>query len=89
MRFLKVKYCLALANSGACVLILFIVLSKCWLKKISRKGDTQNLSRCHFLVDHTEFIQYQVIIRLLVLQKNKSVTDRLKSNGSPGCAVLA
>lgn len=83
MRFLKVKYCLELANSLACILILFTILAKCLLKKISRKEDTQNLSSRHFFVDHIEFIQYQVIIRLLVLLENKSVPDKLKNSGSP------
>lgn len=83
MRFLKVKYCLELANSLACILILFTILAKCLLKKISRKEDTQNLSSRHFFVDHIEFIQYQVIIRLLVLPENKSVPDKLKNSGSP------
>lgn len=83
MRFLKVKYCLELANSLACILILFTILAKCLLKKISRKEDTQNLSSRHFFVDHIEFIQYQVIIRLSVLPENKSVPDKLKNSGSP------
>lgn len=83
MRFLKVKYCLELANSLACILILFTILAKCLLKKINRKEDTQNLSSCHFLVDHIEFIQYQIIIRLLVLPENKSVPDKLKNSVSP------
>lgn len=83
MRFPKVKYCLELANSLACILILFTILAKCLLKKISRKEDTQNLSRCHFFVDHLEFIQYQVIIRLLVLLENESVPDKLNNSGSP------
>ena len=39
-----------------------MTLAKYLLKKISRKEDTQNLLRWH-LVDHTEFIQYQVIVR--------------------------
>lgn len=83
MRFLKVRYCLELANSLACILILFTILAKCLLKKISRKEDTQNLSSRHFFVDHIEFIQYQVIIRLSVLPENKSVPDKLKNSGSP------
>lgn len=82
MRFLKVNYCLELANSLLCILILFIVLAKYLLKKINRKEDTQNLSSCHLLVDHIEFIQYQVIIRLFIYQNNRVATGGLKSNGS-------
>ena len=40
-----------------------MTLAKYLLKKISRKEDTQNLLSWH-LVDHTEFIQYQLIVRL-------------------------
>lgn len=70
MRVLRVNYCLELASSVACILIIFTVLAKCLLKKISRKRDTQSLSSCHLLVGHIEFMQYQVIIRLLVLENN-------------------
>lgn len=71
MRFLEVHSYLELANSVAWILILFIVLAKYLLKKISRKEGMQNLSCCHLLGDYVEFIQYQVIIRLFVLQNSK------------------
>ena len=41
MRFLKVNYFLELANSGRYILIVFIVLAECSLKKISGKEDIQ------------------------------------------------
>lgn len=45
------------ANSVAYILIIFIVLAKCLLQKISRKKDIQKPSSCHLLVDDIEFLQ--------------------------------
>lgn len=82
MSYLTVNYYLELANSVACILILFIVLAKYLLKKISEKEAMQNLTGCHLLVEHMNFIQYQVIIRLFILQNNRVATGGLKSSGS-------
>lgn len=51
-------------------------------KKLVERLIYKNFSSRPLLVDHVEFIQYRVIIRLLVLQ-NRFATGGLKSSESP------
>lgn len=52
-------------------------------KKLVERLIYKNFSSRPLLVDHVEFIQYRVIIRLLVLQNNRFATGGLKSTESP------